>query len=90
MSDTPDLQKPVEKTNPMKEWLVDYVGEKLQPENGEVTVEMIIESMAIEFPEFLLSLAEENFIRGYNQALFDVDEGNRAMEELENKTNDQD
>jgi len=77
MSDTPDIQVPVEKTNPMKEWLVDYVGEKLKPENDEVTVEMIIEAMAIEFPEFLLPLAEENFIRGYSQALADVDSTNK-------------
>jgi len=61
----------------MKEWLVDYVGEKLKPENDEVTVEMIIEAMAIEFPEFLLPLAEENFIRGYSQALADVDSTNK-------------
>jgi len=77
MSDTPDIQVPVEKTNPMKEWLVDYVGEKFKPENDEVTVEMIIEAMAIEFPEFLLPLAEENFIRGYSQALADIDSANK-------------
>ena len=34
---------------------------------------MIIEVMAKEFPEFLLVVAEENFIRGYQQALADVD-----------------
>ena len=78
MSDTPDLQIPIEKTNPMKEWLVDYVGEKFKPENDEVTVEMIIEAMAAEFPEFLLPVAEENFIRGYSQAIADVDSTNKA------------
>jgi hypothetical protein len=31
--------------------------------------------MADEFPEFLLAIAEENFIRGYEQALYDVDYG---------------
>ena len=30
--------------------------------------------MAKEFPEFLLVVAEENFIRGYEQALTDVKE----------------
>jgi len=75
--DTPDIQVPVEKTNPMKEWLVDYVGDKFKPENDEVTVEMIIEAMAVEFPEFLLPVAEENFIRGYSQALADVDSVNK-------------
>ena len=33
---------------------------------------MIIEVMAKEFPEFLLPIAEENFIRGYRQAMTDV------------------
>jgi len=56
----------------LKEWLVNYVGNKLDPENEEVTVEMIVETVAKEFPEFLLLVAEENFIRGYNQALNDI------------------
>jgi len=51
---------------------VDYVGEQLDPENDEVNVEMIIEVVAREFPEFLLPIAEENFIRGYRQAMMDV------------------
>jgi hypothetical protein len=61
--------------NPMKSWLVDYVGQKYKPENGEVTVELIVEAMAQEFPDFLLVLAQENFIRGYQQSLYDVDYG---------------
>jgi len=75
----PDLLKPVEKTNEMKEWLVDYVGNKYNPDNDEVNVEMILKVMAKEFPEFLMPLAEENFIRGYKQALADVDEGERLL-----------
>ena len=75
----PDLLKPVEKTNEMKEWLVDYVGNKCNPDNNEVNVEMILKVMAEEFPEFLMPLAEENFIRGYRQALADVDKGERLM-----------
>ena len=62
----------VEKENSMKDWLVTYVGEKLTPDNEEVTVEMIVEVMAEEFPEFLMVLAEENFIRGYQQAMVDL------------------
>jgi hypothetical protein len=31
--------------------------------------------MAEEFPEFLMVVAEENWIRGYHQALEDVDSG---------------
>ena len=80
----PDLQKPVECDSPMKEWLVNYVGESAQPEDGAVTLEMIIEAMANEFPEFLLNLAEENWIRGYHQALSDVEEGRRLYEEEKN------
>tara|TARA_Y100000114_G_scaffold108303_1_gene101703 strand:- start:1023 stop:1271 length:249 start_codon:yes stop_codon:yes gene_type:complete len=72
-SENPDLLKPVQPENEMKSWLVNYVGEKLNPENDEVNVEMIIQVMAAEFPEFLMPLAEENFIRGYKQALIDVD-----------------
>jgi hypothetical protein len=63
------------KDNPMKTWLVDYVGEKMKPQNGEITVEMIVEAMAEEFPDFLMAVAQENWIRGYQQALYDVDYG---------------
>jgi hypothetical protein len=71
--ENPDLLKKVEPVNELKSWLVNYVGDKLNPENDEVNVEMIIQVMAEEFPEFLMPLAEENFIRGYRQALADVD-----------------
>ena len=72
-TENPDLLKKVEPVNQVKSWLVNYVGEKLKPENDEVSVEMIIQVMAEEFPEFLMPLVEENFIRGYRQALADVD-----------------
>tara|TARA_R100001129_G_C5226371_1_gene221202 strand:+ start:140 stop:400 length:261 start_codon:yes stop_codon:yes gene_type:complete len=72
-TENPDLFKKVEPVNEMKKWLVDYVGDKVQPENDEVNVEMIIQVMAQEFPEFLIPLAEENFIRGYRQGLADAD-----------------
>ena len=58
----------------MKEWLTNYVGKAVNPADENVTVEMIVEVMAKEFPEFLLVVAEENFIRGYEQALTDVKE----------------
>ena len=80
--ENPELLQPVEKTNELKEWLVDYVGKKYSPDDGEVNVEMIIKTLAKEFPEFLLPIAEENFIRGYQQAMNDVDEGQRLVEEL--------
>jgi len=75
-----ELNKEVEPENPMKEWMVNYIGEKHDPEDGSVTVEMIIETMAVEFPEFLLALAEENWLRGYRQAIADIDEGQRLAE----------
>jgi hypothetical protein len=77
-----ELNKEVEPETPMKEWLVNYIGEKHTPEDETVTVEMIVETMAVEFPEFLLALAEENWLRGYRQALSDVDEG-KTMAEAE-------
>jgi len=67
------LNEIVDKVNPMKEWLVDYVGNKLKPVNNEVTVAMLVEAMADEFPEFVLAVAEENFIRGYQQAFIDLE-----------------
>jgi len=73
-NENPDLLMAVKPVNPMKAWLVNYVGDKLQPENDEVNVEMIIRVMAEEFPEFLMPLAEENFIRGYRQAIADMDQ----------------
>ena len=70
-----DLTKEITPENPMKSWLVQYVGEKMTPEDGSVNTFMIVEAMAQEFPEFVLVLAEENFIRGYKQALYDIDYG---------------
>ena len=56
----------VEQTEgPLKQLLVDYVGGKHAPGNGEVTVEMIVDTVANEFPDFLLLVAKENWIRGY-------------------------
>ena len=71
-TETPLLNSVVESLNSdMKTWLVSYVGERLSPENDEVTVGMIVETMASEFPEFLMAVAEENWIRGYKQACMD-------------------
>jgi hypothetical protein len=62
----------VNKESPLKDWLIDYVGEQHDPENQEVTVGMIVETMVKEFPEFVFALAEENFLRGYEQAFTDM------------------
>ena len=72
---SPVMTETIEKENPMKEWLVEYVGNILNPVDGNVTTEMIIHAMSIEFPEFLLALAEENWMCGYAQALHDAEKG---------------
>jgi hypothetical protein len=69
--ENPTLKEVVQKDTQLKIWLVNYVGDKLQPKDGNVTVEMIVDVMAEEFPEYVLALAEENFIRGYEQAAID-------------------
>jgi len=79
----PLLEKEVDPDSELKEWLVNYVGEKKQPEDEKITVEMIVDVVANEFPDFLMVVAEENWIRGYHQALADVDEGQKISNELE-------
>ena len=69
-----EAQKVIEGTEgPLKGMLVNYVGQVMRPEDGQVTVTMIVEAMASEFPEFLFVVARENFLRGYEQALVDVE-----------------
>ena len=88
--ENPDLLKTVEKDTELKRWLVNYVGEKCEPENDEVNVEMIIKTMAEEFPEFLMAIAEENWVRGYHQALSDVSVGEEmARQEQSEKESDE-
>ena len=65
-------EEAVQKDTELKSWLVNYVGNKINPQDGNVTVEMIVDVIAKEFPEFLMVVAEENFIRGYQQAMNDV------------------
>ena len=84
-------QSTVEKENELKTFLIDYVGKKEKPENDEVTVDMIVNVMAKDFPEFVLTVAEENWIRGYQQAMVDIEVGERLVaEEVKNsKSNEQ-
>ena len=70
----PDLDEVVQVDNELKTFVVDYVGKELQPETGNVTVEMVIDVLASHFPELVFALAEENFIRGYEQAADDLAE----------------
>ena len=69
----------VSKDSPMKDWMIDYVGDTLKPENDQVTVEMIVGVMVKEFPEFVFALAEENFLRGYEQAFTDMQSVTQEM-----------
>jgi hypothetical protein len=80
--DNPELKEVVEEDNELKTWLVNYVGEKHSPEDGNVTVEMIVTTLAEDFPEFTMAVAGENFLRGYHQALCDIE-----MHANENKHN---
>ena len=79
------LDEVVQPENDLKKMLVNYVGEKQSPDSSDVTVEMIVDQIADEFPEFVLAVAEENFVRGYQQALTDVEVGRQAWEEEQNK-----
>ena len=76
----PELEEKVEPTDSdLKKMIVDYVGSRLlgnldstgEPE--DVTVDMAVQVFAAEFPEFLMAVAGENFLRGYEQALVDVE-----------------
>lgn len=75
----PDLDEVVQVDNELKTFVVDYVGKELQPETGNVTVEMVIDVLASHFPELVFALAEENFIRGYEQAADDLAEVGEAV-----------
>ena len=67
------MSEKVNNDTPLKDLIVDFVGNKLNPVNDEVTIDHITEVFSEEFPEFLLKMAEENWINGYTQALNDVD-----------------
>lgn len=69
--DNATLSDVVEPDTDLKNMLVEYVGEK-KSTDGNVTVGMIVETMADEFPDFVLALAEENWVRGYQQAFYDL------------------
>jgi len=80
----PTLEDPIEPDSDLKNMIVEYVGINSEEythyrgENNEVTVQMIVELFSKEFPEFLMVVAEENWIRGYHQALEDIDAGRQA------------
>jgi hypothetical protein len=79
------LEEVVEPDNDLKNMLVEYVGEKNDPGDMLVTVEMVVETLAAEFPQLVLAVAEENWIRGYYQALTDVEVGEKLYKEEKKK-----
>jgi hypothetical protein len=62
--------------NPLKQMLLEYVGNKYATDEDEgefeVTVQMIVDTLAHEFPEFVMIMAEENWVRGYQQGIDDA------------------
>ena len=74
------VERPTTNTE-LKSWLIDYVGNRCLSGPGDVTVEMIVQTVSEEFPEFLMAVAEENFIRGYEQALADFQEAEDLEDE---------
>ncbi len=79
----PELLKEVVPTeSELKGIIVKYVGNKINPETDEITVEDVINVFAEQFPEFLLALAEENWINGYTQALKDTESINNDTQEI--------
>jgi len=86
--ENPDLKETVAEDNALKEFVVQYTGEKLDPEDGNITVEMIVEVFSTDFPELLMAIAEENFIRGYHQAMEDLEESEKILAETVETTAD--
>ena len=83
----PDLVKQVVPTeSELKNIIVNYVGKNLNPESDEITVENIIDVFAEQFPEFLLAIAEENWVNGYTQALKDTEYVNGKQKLHNSKT----
>ena len=75
--ENPDLENPIETTTGLKQLGVNYIGHRLEAEE-DITVDMAVQVFAAEFPEFLMAIAEENFLRGYEQALVDVETSTKA------------
>lgn len=82
------LREIVSSDSEVKKWLVEYVGEKNQPEDNQVTVEMVVETVADEFPDFLAAVAEENWVRGYQQAINDIAETEKEINQCMTESNE--
>ena len=80
------LAMPVHPDSDLKTYLVEYVGSRL--ENEEVTVNMVAEVLAADFPEFTYAFAEENFLRGYKLGLDDAERLLTTQAETTTRTSD--
>ena len=62
--------------NPLKQMLIEYVGNKYATEEDEgefeVTVQMIVDTLAHEFPQFVIIMAEQNCDIVYQQGIDDA------------------
>ena len=65
------LAEPLSPRDGLMSLIVDHVGRNKDLRDS-VTVVDVIESLSEEFPEIVFVLAEENFIRGYEQAVCDL------------------
>ena len=55
----------------LKSLMIEHLKGKLDV--ASVTPEMVVENLVDDFPEVVLLLAEENYLRGYAQGLADVE-----------------
>jgi hypothetical protein len=65
------LDKTVEVRNELQEDLVRHVRNRINED--QVTLGQVIGILASEFPELVITIAEENWIRGYKQGLDDAE-----------------
>ena len=70
------LDKTVEARNELQEDLVRHVGNRIDVHKDQVTIGQVIGILASEFPELVITIAEENWIRGYKQGLDDAEIAN--------------
>ena len=67
----------------IKEIILEYISSNNSNNSNtipiDITIEMVIDTLSKEFPELLLPIAEENYIRGYHEAM---DNLNQVEEEM--------
>ena len=67
------LDKVVEVRNEIQEDLVRHVENKINVHKDQITIGQVIGILASEFPEIVIAIAEENWVRGYKQGLDDAE-----------------